>query len=159
MRKDGFFLPNLSTDSLTRIAWSLNESITVHIIETIEKTYGKVYGKKIGVLGKTYKANVDDIRDSLAIKLIEELKVNKGAEVISYDPYTTNLNTLQDVLNSEILILAVNHSAFNKINEDMLKNVKLIYDVWGQLSHLDFSSYGTRYVAFGKMEDEITKNR
>jgi UDP-N-acetyl-D-mannosaminuronic acid dehydrogenase len=150
LRKDGFFLPNLSTDSLTRIAWSLNESITVHIIETIERTYGKVYGKKIGVLGKTYKANVDDIRDSLAIKLIEELKMNKGAEVVSYDPYTTNSSTLQDVLNSEILILAVNHSAFNNINEEMLKNVKFIYDVWGQLSNLDFSSYGIGYTALGK---------
>lgn len=151
LRKDGFFLPNMSTNSLTRIAWSLNESITVHIIETIENAYGNIYGKKIGVLGKTYKANVDDIRDSLAIKLIEELKIKKGAEVISYDPYTTNFSTLQDVLDSEILILAVNHSAFNNMNEDVLKNVKLIYDVWGQLSHLDFSSYGIRYIALGKI--------
>lgn len=110
-------------------------------------------------MGKTYKVNVDDIRDSLAIKLIEDLKIKKGAEVISYDPYTSNFSTLQDVLNSEILILAVNHSAFNNMNEDMLKNVKLIYDVWGQLSHLDFSSHGIRYIALGKIGDEITKNR
>jgi UDP-N-acetyl-D-mannosaminuronic acid dehydrogenase len=151
LRKDGFFLPNMSTNSLTRIAWSLNESITVHIIETIENAYGNIYGKKIGVLGKTYKANVDDVRDSLAIKLIEELRVKKGAEVISYDPYTTNSSNLQDVLNSEILILAVNHSAFNNIHEDMLKNVKLVYDAWGQLSHLDFRSYGISYIALGKI--------
>jgi UDP-N-acetyl-D-mannosaminuronic acid dehydrogenase len=152
LRKDGFFLPNMSNDSLTRIAWFLNESITVHIIETIEKAYDNIYGKKIGVLGKTYKADVDDIRDSLAIKLIEELKKKKGAEVISYDPYTTNFSTLQEVLNSEILILAVNHSVFNNINEDMLKNVKFIYDVWGQLSHLDLSSHGINYIALGKIE-------
>jgi UDP-N-acetyl-D-mannosaminuronate dehydrogenase len=79
------------------------------------------------------------------------LKTNKGAEVISYDPNTTNSSTLQDVLNSEILILAVNHSAFNNINEDMLKNIKFIYDIWGQLSHLDFSSYGIRYIVLGKI--------
>jgi UDP-N-acetyl-D-mannosaminuronic acid dehydrogenase len=151
LRKDGFFLPNMSTNSLTRIAWSLNESITEHVIETIENAYGNIYGKKVGVLGKTYKANVDDVRDSLAIKLIEELRVKKGAEVISYDPYTTNSSTLHDVLNSEILILAVNHSAFNNINEDMLRSVKLVYDVWGQLSHLDFRSYGINYIALGKI--------
>jgi UDP-N-acetyl-D-mannosaminuronic acid dehydrogenase len=152
LRKDGFFLPNMSNDSLTRLAWFLNESITVHIIETIEKAYDNICGKKIGVLGKTYKADVDDTRDSLAIKLIEELRIKKGAEVISYDPYTTNFSTLQEVLNSEILILAVNHSVFNKINEDMLKNVKFIYDVWGQLSHLDLSSHEIKYVALGKIE-------
>jgi UDP-N-acetyl-D-mannosaminuronic acid dehydrogenase len=159
LRKDGFFLPNISNMSLTRTAWSLNESITVHIIETIESAYGNIAGKKIGLLGKTYKANVDDLRDSLAIKLIEELRIQKSADVISYDPYTTNSSTLQDVLNSEIVILAVNHSAFNKINEDMLKNVKLIYDVWGQLSHLDFRSYGINYIALGKLKNEITNNR
>lgn len=158
LRKDGFFLQCLSTMSLTRVAWFLNESITAHIIETIEKICGNICGKKIGILGKTYKANVDDVRDSLAINLLEELRINKSADIISYDPYTTNSSTLLDVLNSEILILAVNHSAFNYLNEDMLKNVKLIYDVWGQLSHLDFHSYGIRYIALGKLEDAFAKN-
>ena len=47
--------------------------------------HGDVDGKKISVLGLTFKANTDDMRDSPAIPLIELLQ-RSGAEVHAYDP-------------------------------------------------------------------------
>lgn len=44
-----------------------------------------VLGKRIAVLGLTFKANTDDLRESPAIYIIQDL-VGRGAEVIAYDP-------------------------------------------------------------------------
>jgi UDP-N-acetyl-D-mannosaminuronic acid dehydrogenase len=149
LRKDALFLSNNSVLNLTKVAWLINESIPLHIIETIQNTYGNIFGKKIGVLGKAYKANVDDARDSPAVRLIEELEL-KGAEVLSYDPYVPSSNTMEEVLSAEIVILAVNHSYFEKITAEMLKRSKIVYDVWGQFSGLQLESFGIRYVSLGK---------
>jgi UDP-N-acetyl-D-mannosaminuronic acid dehydrogenase len=149
LRKDGLFLSNAAAINLIKNAWLLNESVPLHIVETIEQHYGVLHGKKVGVLGKTYKANIDDMRDSPANRLIEELAL-KGAEVVAFDPFVTNLNTLEEVLNSEIVILAVNHSHFDKITVDMLKSAKIVYDVWGQFSRLDLDQYGVEYITLGR---------
>lgn len=47
--------------------------------------HGKVEGKKISVLGLTFKADTDDMRDSPSIPLIELLQ-RAGADVHAYDP-------------------------------------------------------------------------
>ena len=57
-------------------AMKVNESFPDHIINKIKKI--KNYRKKtIGLLGLAFKAQSDDIRDSLAIKLLNKLKSNK----------------------------------------------------------------------------------
>lgn len=149
LRKDGLFLSNVSSINLIKMAWLLNESIPMHIVETIENEFGNLHGKKVGVLGKAYKANVDDVRDSPAIRLIEELEA-RGAEVLSFDPHIPSSYTMEEVLESDVLILAVNHSYFDNIKVELLKRPKLIYDVWGQLSGTDVSSNGITYISLGR---------
>jgi UDPglucose 6-dehydrogenase len=46
---------------------------------------GSVRGKKIAVLGLTFKPNTDDMRDSPSLAIIQALQDN-GAEVHAYDP-------------------------------------------------------------------------
>ena len=46
---------------------------------------GSVEGKRIGVLGLTFKPNTDDMRDAPSIPLIEKL-VSGGASVAAFDP-------------------------------------------------------------------------
>ncbi len=46
---------------------------------------GEVRGKRIGVLGLTFKPNTDDMRDSPAISIIQTL-LDAGAHVTGYDP-------------------------------------------------------------------------
>ena len=46
---------------------------------------GSVAGKRIGVLGLTFKPNTDDMRDAPSIPLVEGL-VQGGAEVVAFDP-------------------------------------------------------------------------
>src|SRR5207253_2954869 len=46
---------------------------------------GDLKGKKIGVLGLTFKPNTDDMRDAPSIPLIKRL-LEGGAEVTAFDP-------------------------------------------------------------------------
>ena len=46
---------------------------------------GSVLNKKIAVLGMTFKAGTDDLRDSPALRIIETLSGN-GAKIMAYDP-------------------------------------------------------------------------
>ena len=51
----------------------------------VDRMAGGLKGKKVGVLGLSFKANTDDVRDSPAIKVARML-LERGAEVIAFDP-------------------------------------------------------------------------
>jgi UDPglucose 6-dehydrogenase len=53
--------------------------------KVISALEGDVRGKKIAVLGLTFKPNTDDMRDSPAIAVIQTLQ-DGGATVAAYDP-------------------------------------------------------------------------
>jgi len=132
LSKDGNFLDNNTTfSSIISTAWKLNESIPQHITNNIRKLLGNFFGKKITVLGISFKAGSDDVRDSPSVKLVEILKGN-GAKVSVHDPYVKNTLTLSEVLKSpDLVIIATNHKEFKeKISEIKNSKCKIIYDVW-----------------------------
>jgi UDP-N-acetyl-D-glucosamine dehydrogenase len=53
-------------------------------------------GSKILVLGVSYKADIGDVRESPALKVIELLQ-NAGADVSYHDPHVPSLNGLSSV--------------------------------------------------------------
>ena len=63
----------------------INHQQLENIIITIKKKIGKIKNKKITILGLAFKADTDDIRDSVSIKLIE-LLLREGAKIIAHDP-------------------------------------------------------------------------
>ena len=66
----------------------INERIPDIIVEKLKKI--KNYKlKKIGVLGLAFKGETDDIRDSLAIKLLEKLK-KLNLKILQSDEYFNN---------------------------------------------------------------------
>jgi UDPglucose 6-dehydrogenase len=63
----------------------VNEHQHERMVEKMESTLGPLKGKRLGVLGLTFKPNTDDIRESPAIKIVKSL-VEKGASVVAFDP-------------------------------------------------------------------------
>ncbi len=51
----------------------------------IQALDGDVRGKRIGILGVTFKPNTDDMRDAPSLSIVQAL-LDGGAEVIAYDP-------------------------------------------------------------------------
>ena len=82
----------------------INNFMKIHAINLVEKGLRKVdkkiYGSNIAVMGRSYKKNIDDTRESPSIKIIEEL-VNLGANIKVYDPHAKSIKTKVGIHHSE----------------------------------------------------------
>ncbi len=61
-----------------------NERQPLKLVEMLEKRM-KIAGKRVAVLGLSFKPDSDDVRDAPSIRVVGEL-LKKGAEVIAFDP-------------------------------------------------------------------------
>lgn len=112
-------------------AMTINESIPIFLIKDLEKKIS-LKGKTVGVLGMAFKAETDDIRDSLAIKLTEYLKKKKINFRYS-DPYYKDKYILTEkelIKKSDIIIVTAPHKKYKKIR--IPKN-KIVIDIWNIL--------------------------
>ena len=74
----------------------------------------------------TFKANNDDIRESLSFKVKKNLEF-KGASILWHDPYLEGSADLDDVLSkSDIIVVATPHREYQE-----LKLAKPHVDIWG----------------------------
>jgi UDP-N-acetyl-D-mannosaminuronic acid dehydrogenase len=131
--KDTMQLAAFTTDHfpLGQAAMQVNEGLPAYIVTALERRYGGLAGRTIGILGMAFKAESDDARASLSYKL-RKLLSWAGARVMATDPYVQDerLTTLECVLqDSEILVLGVPHKAYRNLPI----GGKDIVDVWGAL--------------------------
>jgi UDP-N-acetyl-D-mannosaminuronic acid dehydrogenase len=98
---------------------------------------GGVNGKKIALLGMTFKANNDDTRESLSFK-IKKLLEFKSAVVLVHDPYIENCPPLEETLkNADGLILGTPHDEYKKLD------VRVPFvDCWGLWQKTDAPATG-----------------
>ncbi|SRR5579875_21331 len=150
LSKDGTFLDNNTTfASIVSTAWKLNESVPKHIVNNIKELIGGIFNKKIAVLGLSFKAGSDDIRQSPSVKLVELLK-SYHANVRVHDPHVKYTLTSSEALDAaEIVIIATNHKEFRDLIPEITRSgCKLVYDVWSMFKDDDFP--GIRYARFGR---------
>jgi UDPglucose 6-dehydrogenase len=70
---------------LLKSVLAVNKQQPHRMITLLEKRIGALTGRRIAVLGLAFKDNTDDVRDSRAIPVIQEL-LQEGARVAAYDP-------------------------------------------------------------------------
>ena len=110
-------------------AMSINEGIPKFIINKLEKKFN-LKKKTVGVLGLAFKSETDDIRDSLSIKLLQLLKLKKVKTLQSDEYFKTkeNIDKIDLVKKSDIIIVSTPHKAYKKLK--IGKN-KILVDIWG----------------------------
>ena len=62
-----------------------NQRQPVRIVAKLERALGSLRGKTVAVLGLAYKAETDDVRDSPAVRIVQEL-LARGAKARVHDP-------------------------------------------------------------------------
>jgi len=107
----------------------INEGMPGYLVQRLKLKYD-LSNMTVGILGMSFKGNVDDIRSSLAYKL-RKLLLFETKEVLITDPFTQDSRnvSLEEVLRrSDLLILGSPH--------DLYKNLvtnKRVIDIWGHL--------------------------
>lgn len=64
---------------------TINEEQPIHTVKILEKELGGLKGKKVTVLGLTFKGGTDDVRETRALPIVKRL-LEKGSKVTGYDP-------------------------------------------------------------------------
>jgi len=122
------FLKNSFT--LGTAATEINQGFPKFIYNKIKKKFkNKLKIKRIGILGIAFKSDIDDVRDSLSIDLLNFLS-KKGLRVHISDPYVKMKGIIEKnklIKLSDIIILGAPHSLYKKIK--IPKN-KFLVDSW-----------------------------
>ena len=71
--------------SLVKKVIELNENQKRRMVVKLEKKIENLKGKNIGILGLAFKSETDDVRESPAITIVNEL-LKKGAKIKVHDP-------------------------------------------------------------------------
>jgi UDP-N-acetyl-D-mannosaminuronic acid dehydrogenase len=116
---------------LGQAAMQVNEGLPAYIVSALERRYGGLAGKTVGILGMAFKAESDDTRASLSYKL-RKLLSWAGARVMCTDPFVEDnrLVALDRVLSeSDILVLGAPHRLYRGLEI----GGKDVVDVWGAM--------------------------
>lgn len=155
LAKDGYLLvEELSFPDFILTAWKLNEGVPSYMIGRLKEALtdaGKsIVGARVGVLGMGFKADIDDLRHSPAMRMIELLK-REGADVVVHDPYHETAGLDEAVADADAVVLATNHKAFAGLQASDLqvktKQDCIFVDCWGIW---DDVNSGARVITFGK---------
>ena len=110
----------------------VNLGMPAYVVSRVAKDIGSLKGKKIVVVGVSYKANVSDTREAPAALVIEELK-KQGAEVSWHDPVvgTWNGQSTSDLKGFDMAIVVTKHDA---VSESAIKaSAPYVFDCTGSI--------------------------
>lgn len=139
LSKDGYFLiEELTFPDFVLTAWKLNDSVPAHLVHrlknAIQRGGASMEGTKVAVLGKAFKADIDDDRLSPAVRVAELLE-RLGAEVVVHDPYLCDVPLDEALSGAQGVILATNHSMYYKLDLQRLAELVqpgcVLVDAWG----------------------------
>lgn len=130
----------------------------------VEACSGDVAGRRIGVLGLTFKPETDDIRESPALGIAAAL-IAAGAEVVAYDPAGMAAASVQvpELVAAEgpyevaeqadAVVLMTEWNAFRSLDIARLRN-KMRGDMFIDLRNVyradELARHGLRYVSVGR---------
>ena len=145
-----------------------NEHQNERIVALVKQKLGKIKGRKIAILGLTYKPNSEVVEESAAVKITGNL-LKKGAILSVYDPagMANSRKILGDkgihyagdakecLKDTEFCILATPWKEFKNLQpDDFTANMKrpILLDCWRFFDRSEFSKK-VKYLAIGLNEE------
>lgn len=125
---------------LIEIAGEINNNMPEYVVERVSHMLNRekksINGSKILLLGVAYKPDIDDLRESPALKVIEHLE-KFGAELVINEPFVKDFKhngkeyhstDLSDQLikDADIVVVLTNHSCYDA--EHIVKTAKMVFD-------------------------------
>jgi UDP-N-acetyl-D-mannosaminuronic acid dehydrogenase len=135
---DPWFLVAAAPDStkLIRTARELNDSKPDYVVKRVLRRAERFKEPRIACLGLAYKPNIDDLRESPAVKVARGLLAANAGDVRIVKPFIDRhdefpLSTIEEgVSDADIVVFLVAHDPFKKIPRKALAE-KVIIDTCG----------------------------
>lgn len=133
------------TAKLTRTARLVNNSKPYFVIEKIKEATKDLQNPTIACLGLSFKANIDDLRESPAVKIVKELSTIYDQTIYVAEPHIEELpkdllelnvklaKTEDAIGKADVVVLLVDHDYFKIVDKETLLN-KIIVDTRGLFS-------------------------
>lgn len=155
---DPWFLVEKSANAkLIHQARINNDSMPEFVLNKIKNILGDLKDKTVTLFGVTYKPNIDDVRESPVMHLLDMLK-KEGVNVRVCDPHAgekveNNFSVYESTQGSDLVVLGVNHDEFkavdfNKLGENM--KTKTIVDTRNFWCADEVEKAGIKYYLLGK---------
>lgn len=146
--------PKLS--KIIKSSRQLNDFMPTYVYESVENILKNKKDKTVTILGITYKANIDDIRESPILKLVD-LLLHNNYTVKVFDPYVKDFylnddNIISACKDSDLLILGVDHDYFRDLPLDIIKTEmrgNIIFDTRNYLNEEEINKAGFVYKLLG----------
>jgi len=148
-----------------KTAGEINDFMPIHMVnlaeEGLKKINKKIRNSKIAILGLAYKPDIDDTRESPAIRILEELTA-RSAKIKVYDPHVKFIRTnsgefyseenIEGILKwAECIIFVTAHTLFKENIGKYLKIVDstgkeiIIIDGVNIVNNINVDNLGERY--------------
>ena len=146
---------------------SINEEQRARFLKKVRGAVWTLKGKKLGVLGLSFKAGTDDIRESPAIPIVRAL-LQEGCKVHIYDPVarergqsvfaadrcvTFAASAYEAATDADALIVLTDWPEFSKLDLDAIREAlkyHLIVDGRNMYDPEDVTAKGLAYVSMGR---------
>lgn len=144
---------------LIRTAREVNDTQPEYVVERLAHILGGLPGRRVAALGLTYKADVDDIRESPALEVVALLEKG-GAEVAAFDPHAqeavlagSRACSVEDaVRGSDCVLLLVGHAQLRAIRPENVKPLvrqPVVMDCQNAWDRAQWESCGFRFHLLG----------
>jgi UDP-N-acetyl-D-mannosaminuronic acid dehydrogenase len=142
-----FLMANASDCRLISLAREVNDSMPNYVWKIVKGMINGAKNPTLTVLGVAYKGEVDDTRETPALKFIT-MAENEGYTVKCHDPLVKNfrheLYSLDDATSdSDCIVLITDHKVFRKIDPAILNvRCKNVVDTRNSLDHARWRDAG-----------------
>lgn len=158
-----FIVEKQKEEGIIKKSRLINDNMPIHVFETLKNILKDRKDAKIAILGITYKPNIDDMRESPIIKLIDLLIENTDYRLSIHDPYVLKENTrykdlmvdsIEEAIDgADIMILGVNHDDYKNLDFEKISKLmrtKFVYDTRNFLDQEMLKKYGFEIKLLGR---------
>ncbi|OZB97657.1 UDP-N-acetyl-D-mannosamine dehydrogenase [Paenibacillus sp. XY044] len=154
---DPWFLVNAAPEQakLIHTARIVNDYKPGYVVNKVTERAKRLKSPVIACLGLSFKANIDDLRESPALAIVEHLAKARIGDIYAVEPHIQHLpasltatgvqllEAAEAVRKADIVLLLVNHDAFSHIDRNLLQE-KIVIDTRGFFSELPRERVGVQ---------------
>ncbi|WP_088265954.1 nucleotide sugar dehydrogenase [Bacillus mycoides] len=145
--------------NIIQLSRDTNVSMPSYVMDSIKEILKENQHSKVAVFGVAYKGNVDDIRESPALEVIDLLR-REGFGVSIHDPHIDSgffqtASVEEAVKDADLLLILTDHNEFKELDYDSLANMMrnpVLFDTRncireGEINNMKIINFGNLYKA------------